>query len=201
MTSLRHNEVEAIPPRELYLDAARASIVDVGWRRTTLTGVARRAGVSRMTLYRTWPDMPALLADLLTREAAALTARALVDAPDSGAPTASGLVEQVLAIIGALRRDDFFARIVALDPDLLLPYLLQRRGRAQQHLLDLLVERIRAGQRAGAVRRGEPQAMARALVLAAHGFVLSTQTMTDDLVSATALEDELRLLLTRLLAL
>src|SRR3712207_8662087 len=43
-------------PRAGYLDAARACILDVGWKRTTLTEVARRAGVSRMTIYRTWAD-------------------------------------------------------------------------------------------------------------------------------------------------
>ena len=64
MASLRNNtEAEAA-----YLDAARASILDVGWRRATLTDVARRAGVSRMTIYRTWSDMPTLLGDLMTRE-------------------------------------------------------------------------------------------------------------------------------------
>ena len=34
------------------LDAARACVLDVGVRRTTLSDVARRAGVSRMSLYR-----------------------------------------------------------------------------------------------------------------------------------------------------
>src|SRR6187200_2512755 len=36
MTSLRHNVVEK-EPRDAYLDAARDCILDVGWRRTTLT--------------------------------------------------------------------------------------------------------------------------------------------------------------------
>src|SRR5215210_7316260 len=71
MTSLRHNTDDIWPgrePRDAYLDAARDCILDVGWRRTTLTEVARRAGVSRMTIYRTWADMPTLLGDLMTRE-------------------------------------------------------------------------------------------------------------------------------------
>src|SRR4051812_21068673 len=72
MTSLRHtpqlDEGAEREPRDAYLDAARDCILDVGWRRTTLTEVARRAGVSRMTIYRTWADMPTLLSDLMTRE-------------------------------------------------------------------------------------------------------------------------------------
>ena len=64
MASLRHNGDGAgtvREPRDGYLDAARDCILDVGWRRTTLTEVAKRAGVSRMTIYRTWADMPTLL--------------------------------------------------------------------------------------------------------------------------------------------
>jgi len=42
MASLRHTP--DLDEREgAYLDAARACILDVGWRRTTLTEVARRA--------------------------------------------------------------------------------------------------------------------------------------------------------------
>ena len=36
----------------MVLDAVRDCVLAVGVRRTTLTDVARRAGVSRMTLYR-----------------------------------------------------------------------------------------------------------------------------------------------------
>ena len=66
-------------PRDSYLDAARDCILDVGWRRTTLTEVARRAGVSRMTIYRTWADMPTLLGDLMTREWAGVVEDSLAD--------------------------------------------------------------------------------------------------------------------------
>src|SRR4051794_41760150 len=76
MTSLRHNT----EPQAAYLDAARACILDVGWRRATLTDVARRAGVSRMTIYRTWPDMPTVLGDLMTREWGEVVAKAVAGA-------------------------------------------------------------------------------------------------------------------------
>ena len=87
MTSLRHNPASEgqDSPRDGYLDAARACILDVGWRRTTLTEVARRAGVSRMTIYRTWPDMPQLLGDLMTREWSGVVATAVAGQdPDRG---------------------------------------------------------------------------------------------------------------------
>src|SRR5919112_891648 len=129
MTSLRHN----VEPRDAYLDSARDCILDVGWRRTTLTEVARRAGVSRMTIYRTWSDMPQLLGDLMTREWGGVVAAAV----DTSAP----------------------ARIVELDPELLLPYLLSRRGRSQQAILDLVTEQLRLGQASGEVRAGDPHVL------------------------------------------
>ena len=80
MASLRHSTLESgldhsgTPEAgrsaidDALLDAARAGIVAVGWKRCTLTDVARRAGVSRMTIYRRWSDMETLLADVMTRE-------------------------------------------------------------------------------------------------------------------------------------
>ena len=41
--------------------------------------------------------------------------------------------------------------------------------------------------------------MARALLLAAHGFVLSAHTMVDDKVTEAELDDELATLLNRML--
>lgn len=178
---------------EAYLDAARACILDVGWRRTTLTEVARRAGVSRMTIYRTWPDMPSLLGDLLTREWATLTL-ATSDVADNDHP-GYDLVETIVRTVHAARTNDFLARIVELDAELLLPYLLTRRGRSQEGVITAIASHIRDGQAAGGIRAGNPVAMARALVLALHGFVLSLGTMVDDQVSEADLEHEMRILI------
>lgn|SRR5688572_15697623 len=187
MTSLRHNA----SPQDGYLDAARACILDVGWRRTTLTEVARRAGVSRMTIYRAWPDMGRLLGDLMTREWAGI-----VTASDPEADIADRLIDTVRA----LRGNELFVRIVELDPELLLPYLLNRRGRSQDLVLALIEEALRTGQADGTVRAGDPAVIARSLVLAAHGFVLSGHTMVDDQVSEEDLYAEARVVISRVLA-
>jgi AcrR family transcriptional regulator len=200
MTSLRHNS----DPQAAYLDAARACILDVGWRRTTLTEVARRAGVSRMTIYRTWPDMAAVLGDLMTREWGEVVATAvaaadgsLVAARGRRATVADHLVAIVVSTSRALRDNELFVRIVELDPELLLPYLLTRRGRSQQAIAELTAARITEGQAEGSVRAGDPVTMARALLLAVHGFVLSVHTMVDDDVTEEALDAELAELVRR----
>ena len=197
MTSLCHNDAPG-DPRDAYLDAARECILDVGWRRTTLTEVARRAGVSRMTIYRSWVDMPTLLGDLMTREWSGLVAS--TTAKDTGdRDPVERIVDEVVRTIGALRRNELFVRIVELDPELVLPYLLHRRGRSQELIVTLLADAVARAQADGVVRPGPPLAIARSLVLAAHGFVLSAHTMVDDQVGADDLDAELRHLLTRAL--
>ncbi|WP_028653706.1 TetR/AcrR family transcriptional regulator [Nocardioides halotolerans] len=198
MSSLRHNPVEDEParePRDAYLDAARDCILDVGWRRTTLTEVARRAGVSRMTIYRTWADMPTLLGDLMTREwAGVVTGQVTQDGPAIGRIT-----DAILGTVRQLRHNELFVRIVELDAELILPYLFSRRGRSQDLILALTAEAVAEGQEAGEIRRGNPVAIARAVLLAAHGFVLSVHTMVDDEASEEELDDELATLITRTL--
>jgi AcrR family transcriptional regulator len=194
MTSLRHNtDLDKLDhrgsPRDDYLDAARACILDVGWRRTTLTEVARRAGVSRMTIYRTWSDMPQLLGDLMTREWTGVVESAVADQHDT-ASSVDRLVATIVGTVRVLRDNELFVRIIELDPELILPYLLARRGRSQDLILELTVQAVRAGQKLGEIRAGNPVVIARSLLLAAHGNVLSTHTMVDDEVTEAELDDE-----------
>src|SRR5262245_24813338 len=149
MTSLRHTpqfeEGVGREPRDAYLDAARDCILDVGWRRTTLTEVARRAGVSRMTIYRTWADMPTLLSDLMTREWAAVVTDQV--ATDADRPAIARITDGIVGTVRQLRQNEPFVRIVELDPELILPYLFSRRGRSQELILQLTAEAIAAGQK------------------------------------------------------
>ena len=194
MTSIRNNERS----EDRYLDAARECILATGWTRTTLTDVARRAGVSRMTIYRTWPDMQTLLADLMTREWGGVVAEVASAGADS-APL-ERLSTGISRTVTALRSNDLLRKIVEVDPELLLPYLLQRRGRSQDNILDLLEPMVAEGQMDGSVRDGDPRLLARSILLAAHGFTLSAETMTDDEHPVEAYDEELRALLERYLA-
>ncbi|MGZ5416092.1 MAG: TetR/AcrR family transcriptional regulator [Nocardioides sp.] len=185
MTSLRHNPDAKLAPKveskptgdDALLDAARAGILAVGWRRTTLTDIARRAGVSRMTSYRRWPDMQTLLADLMTREWSGVVEDAALS---EGASPLERLAGGITATVAELRANELFAKIVEVDPELLLPYLLDRRGRTQDAILGLVEAVIAEGQADGSVRAGDPRLLARSLMLTAHGFALSTQTMTEE---------------------
>src|ERR687898_597909 len=91
------------------LDAALAEVLAHGIRRTTASDIARRAGVSRQTLYRYWPDVQALLGALITRELFTLVPhRADASTLDE---LAGGLVEtadliRCLPLLDRLRQTD-----------------------------------------------------------------------------------------------
>lgn len=191
MSSQRNSEAD-----DVLLDAARECVLAVGLRRTTLTDVARRAGVSRMTMYRRWPDMGSLIGDLMTREWSTVARLSAEEAV--GGTARERLVDGVVRAVGALRAHPVFRRIVEVDPEILLPYLVDRRGTSQDHILDQLTASLSEG-RDGSLRAGEPALLARGALLAVHGFALSAATMTDA-VSLAALDDELRVLLDRYLA-
>lgn len=157
------------------LDAARAQVMAVGVRRTTLTDIAARAGVSRMTVYRRYPDVRTVLQALMTREFAALLEQAGDEAAGAGDGRA-GTVQ--VAVHGAelLAAHPLFLRLLDVDPELLLPYVTERVGRFQALVIDALAARLATAMQEGSVRRADPRRMAGAIELALRGYVLSAHS-------------------------
>ncbi|MFF0226780.1 TetR/AcrR family transcriptional regulator [Streptomyces sp. NPDC004629] len=197
MTPIRHNYSDG----DRVLDAVRDCVLAVGVRRTTLTDVARRAGVSRMTLYRRWPDVRSLVGDLMTREWIGVATAAMPERRP-GLDARALIVDGLVAGVGAFRAHPLFRKIVDVDPELLLPYVLDRRGASQEALLDLLADALREGHADGSVRTGPVQRQARSLLLIVQSFTLSLRTMTDEDdagLTPAAFLAELRLILERTL--
>jgi AcrR family transcriptional regulator len=153
------------------LDAARECVLAVGVRRTTVTDVARRAGVSRMTLYRRYPDLEGVLASLMTREFGRLVADAAARA--DGANTRERVVAMVVHGSRALAEDPLFVRLLDVDPELLLPYVTQRLGGMQKMAVAASARALAAAD--GSVRTdASPEVLSAAVELIARGFVLAS---------------------------
>lgn len=197
MAPIRHKHSDGDP----VLDAVRDCVLAVGVRRTTLTDVARRAGVSRMTLYRRWPDVRSLVGDLMTREWIDVATRALPE-PHPDKDTRTQIVDGLVAGVEGFRAHPLFRKIIDVDPELLLPYVLDRRGASQEALLELLADSLEQGHADGSVRLAPTRRQARAVLLVVQSFTLSLRTMTDEddpELTSTAFLDELRTLLERTL--
>jgi AcrR family transcriptional regulator len=180
------------------LDAAAQCVLAFGVRRTSLSDVARRAGVSRPTVYRHWPDLRALVADLMTRELAAVFASAAQDPPGAAGSVRERAVRQFLAAASGLRSHPLLGKIIQVDPELLQPYIFDRLGASQRMALGFIAEQVRAGQRDGSIRAGDELAMSVTVLLSVQSLVLSARA-TDDLVTAAQREAEAALLLDRYL--
>ena len=183
MTSQCHNtEVVTEPaPRELpdpILDATRASVLAVGVRRTTLTDVARRAGVSRMTVYRLVPDVTTLILEVMSREFTALITAAEQDARRRRSARAR-IAATTASVVRRLHQEPLFRRVLDVDPELLLPYLTDRFGTTQRVAAAHVRRMLADGHQDGSVRRGDLDRMAVALVLMVTPFVVSSRLLDD----------------------
>jgi AcrR family transcriptional regulator len=165
------------------LAAAASCVVDFGVERVTLAEIARRAGVSRPTVYRRWPDTRSVLAALLTRHITA----ALGEVPAGGSGR-EAVVNRVVAVAERLRRDDLVMAV--LRSEIALVYIAQRLGSSQQMLIDALADDLRAAQRDRSVRPGDPRRLAAMVLLIAQSTIQSAQIVRP-ILDADALAAEL----------
>lgn len=183
-----------MPAEDPVLAAAAASILDVGLRRTTLADVARRAGVSRMTVYRQWGDLDAIVSAVLTGELIAVLDVAA--AHTAGRPNArERLVESAAEVVVAVGVHPLYRRILDLDPELLLPHIVDRLGATQRAAVDLVAAQLRAGRRDGSVAAGIPaRRLAVTVVLVLQALIFSVRVAEAERVDRQ-LGDEVRALL------
>ncbi|PXY37036.1 TetR family transcriptional regulator [Prauserella sp. PE36] len=170
------------------LDAAKQCVLASGVRRTTLAEIARTAHVSRMTLYRRFPDVRSILAALMTREFGALL-HAVASEVRPASSARERLVDSAVGGVRALVADPLMRTVLDLDADLLLPYVTQRLGATQRLAEDVVRALVETGQREGSVRHGDVAAQVRAVLLVVQSFVLSLRPATVDVGEETLLAE------------
>jgi AcrR family transcriptional regulator len=159
------------------LDAALATVLDFGIRRATVSEVARRAELSRMTVYRRYPDGAQLIRALMTRE----FGRLLAGARDEVASAATGrdrVVRAGVRTIEGMMTHQLMLRLLELEPETTIPYLTQRVGRFQQMAREAIASLIADGQRDGSIRAGDPDALAAACETASRGLVMAARALS-----------------------
>ncbi|MGH3425803.1 MAG: TetR/AcrR family transcriptional regulator, partial [Nocardioidaceae bacterium] len=194
-TTSAHGGANAIPEDRI-LDVAYDLMLAVGLKRMTMADLARRGGISRATLYRRWSNVDEVVGTLLTRELDAAAAASF----DSPATTARArLVEGIVRIAARVRAHPLLRKIVELDPEFLMPYLLERRGATTDHQLGLIEAALSVDADDPSLRAGDPRALAEGVLLATWSFVLTGPVLTG-VEDADRLDAQLYDLLDRYLA-
>src|SRR3954471_5204291 len=109
------------------LSAALEQFEDFGIRRTTMEDVARRAHVSRVTVYRRFPGKEHLVAAVIVAEAQRFFAELelAVGALDS---VEERIVEAFVHTLAAAREQRLLNRLLRTEPAALLPHLTIEGG-------------------------------------------------------------------------
>lgn len=187
--------------RDRALTAARAAILEISPGRTTMVEVSRRSGVGRTTLYRHWPDVSALVADLLTRELTGVVERVGPDLLEGAVHDAGELARLLCAMADEVRTDPLLDALRRHESGMLAEYVFRRLGTSQHRLIGFLRDVLARAIAADARLAGrDPDRMATMLYLAVQGAVLSAP-LADPPLDADSWRAELHLLVTGYLGL
>ncbi|MER7717141.1 TetR/AcrR family transcriptional regulator [Streptomyces flaveolus] len=142
--------------RRAIYDAALALVAEAGYPRTTIEGIAARAGVGKQTIYRWWSSKADVLLEAfldLGDQAAQAAGQESYAIPDTG-DLAADLKAVLRATVDELTDPRFEAPSRALAAEGVVNEQLGREfvTKLLEPSLQLYVDRLRAAQDAGQVR-------------------------------------------------
>ncbi|ART68062.1 TetR family transcriptional regulator [Mycobacterium dioxanotrophicus] len=115
------------------LDAALVEFERHGFRRVALDDVARRAGVSRTTIYRRFANRDELVAAVIERENVALFADIARELKDAG-PQSNYYVEAFTLSILRFRKHHVLNQMIVDEPALVLELMHRHYGAAIERM-------------------------------------------------------------------
>ena len=136
--------------RTRILDAAYEQFCRLGMQRSTMEDVARRAGVSRITVYRRFATKDALIEQTVGREFRRYFDQFLVDigrAETVEERTVAGFVSSLRTI----RRNPLIGGLLAAEPNLLVTSMITGQGAMLAMVRRFVAGQLRREQRAGNV--------------------------------------------------
>ncbi|MGW7289244.1 TetR/AcrR family transcriptional regulator [Streptomyces sp. NPDC054847] len=172
--------------RRAIYDAALALVGEIGYPKTTIEGIAARAGVGKQTIYRWWPSKAAVLLEAflgMADRAAEAAGPGGYEIPDTGDIEAD-LRTVLRATVDEMNTPVYDAPARALTAEGVVNAEVgaQFVERLLEPQLQLYVTRLRAAQEAGQVRSGIDLRVALELFTGplAHRWLLRTLPLTHE---------------------
>lgn len=132
------------------LDAALEQFCRMGVQRSTMDDVARRAGVSRITVYRRFATKDALVTQVVRREFRRYFDQFLVDI-EQAETAADRVTLGFVSSLRAIRRNPLIGGLIAAEPDLFVRTLVGDGGRTLDTVRRFVAGQLAQEQRAGQV--------------------------------------------------
>lgn len=136
--------------RSRILDAAHEQFCHLGIRRSTMDDVARRAGVSRITVYRRFVTKDLLVEEVVRREFRRYFDQFLVDIQQAET-AADRVVLGFVSSLRAIRGNPLIGGLMAAEPDVLVPSMASDGGRTLAAVRQFVAGQLAREQRAGHV--------------------------------------------------
>ena len=132
------------------LDAAYELFCRIGIQRSTMEDVARRAGVSRITVYRRFATKGALVDQLVRREIRRYLDQFRIDI-EHAETAADRVVLGFVSALRAFRRNPVIRGLMAADPNAVIPSTIGDGGRTLATVRAFVAGQLRREQDAGNV--------------------------------------------------
>lgn len=136
--------------RARILDAAYEQFCRMGIHRSTMEDVARRAGVSRITVYRRFATKDVLVEHVVRREFRRYFDQFLVDIEQADT-VADRVVVGFVSSLRAIRRNPLIGGLLAVEPDVLVPSMISDGGQTLATVRQFVAGQLRREQHAGNV--------------------------------------------------
>ncbi|AZS83521.1 TetR/AcrR family transcriptional regulator [Streptomyces griseoviridis] len=154
------------------LDAALEQFTTFGLRRSSMDDVAKRAGLSRVTVYRRFRNKDGLVEACLLREGSRFFAQ--LDAAVADLPSMEErVVEGFVVALRHSREHPLFGGLLRLEPEVVLPYLTVKGGPYLSATTEYLSGHLRRAQRAEGRPDSDTGPLAELMVRVAVSFLLN----------------------------
>ncbi len=161
------------------LDAAFEQFCRMGVQRSTMEDVAKRAGLSRITVYRRFATKDTLVEHVVRREYRRYFDRFLTEIKQAET-VADRVVLGFVSSLRAIRGNPLIGGLIAAEPGLLASSMITDAGRTLATVREFVAGQLRREQHAGTVAAGlDVEVVAELMVRVSASFLAIPSRVVD----------------------
>ncbi|MBD8504878.1 TetR/AcrR family transcriptional regulator [Hoyosella sp. G463] len=167
MAGPRYDDTE-----EAILDAARARIMQVGIRRSSMDDIARRAGINRVTIYRKFAKKDSLVEAVLAREIQHLLGE-LAAIVATNQTVEQRIEDAVLLVLRQTHEHPVVVNLLAVAPEEVLEFVTVRGEQGVALGIEYVVAVLETAQSLSLIDTYDPRPIAELVARLAHSVLLT----------------------------